>query len=67
MLLVDLRPARAPHPPRAEPDPPGCPPGGSPFLRQRHVRQPRNRAHVSAITVDGRLFDVAAPSLSDAI
>jgi len=26
-LFVDLRPARAPHPPRAEPDPPGCPPG----------------------------------------
>ena len=24
---VDLRPARAPHPPRAAPDPPGCPPG----------------------------------------
>src|SRR5258708_1067897 len=26
-LIVDLRPARAPHPPRAAPDPPGCPPG----------------------------------------
>ena len=45
---MELRPARAPHPPRAEPDPPGCPPraghsffgrGGAPHQPQKPTRR----------------------------
>jgi hypothetical protein len=44
LLSWILRPARAPHPPRVAPDPPGCPPGRVNFFecsRREYVRMNR--------------------------
>jgi len=50
---IDLRPARAPHPPRAEPDPPGCPPGRVTFFeaqRSLHHTPPIRQRCCSRVT-----------------